>query len=157
MQSAVRDATLEDVYYIAAHLRQADLDEFTALYSAAASPTAILAASRVCSELCQVGTVDGVPALIYGVAPLDAPTAGTVWMVGTRALEDPAVARRFLRECRDGLREMNEMYPLLVNHVDARNALSVRWLRWLGFTFINLRLHGAEHRPFYEFVRLHHV
>ena len=53
------------------------------------------------------------------------------------------------------LEEKNKEYPLLVNYVDARNKVAIRWLRFLGFTFIRkIEKYGVGRKPFYEFVRI---
>ena len=157
MDWRIRDATLDDVYSIAERLREDDQAELQALHGGKLSPLVVLTASRVASDMCRVGEIKGVPTVLYGVAPKRPPLVGAPWMVGTQALEDPGVARCFLRGCAGEVQDMNDLYPLLVNHVDERNTLSKRWLRWLGFKFISLRPHGMEQRPFLEFVRLNHV
>ena len=40
----------------------------------------------------------------------------------------------FARMSRPFLRLMKDRHLRLTNHVDVRNALAIRWLRWLGFT-----------------------
>ena len=157
MDWSIRDATLGDVYSIAARLREDDQAELQALHGGKLAPLVVLASSRVASDMCRVGEIKGVPTVLYGVAPHGAEDVGVPWMVGTQQLEDPGVARCFLRGCAGEVQDMNDLYPLLVNYVDERNTLSRRWLTWLGFKFISLRPYGVEQRPFLEFVRLNHV
>ena len=157
MDWRIRDATLEDVYSITNRLRMDDLNELQALHGNLLSPITVLVASRVASDMCRVGVIKGLPTVLYGVAPHATPGVGVPWMVGTQQLEDPGVARCFLRGCAGEVQDMNDLYPLLVNYVDERNTLSRRWLKWLDFKFISLRPHGVEQRPFLEFVRLNHV
>jgi len=95
---------------------------------------------------------DGTPFMMSGVVPANE-GAGAVWMLSTDAIEDYAVS--FLRQCKGVLAEWNRIYPVLFNYVDARNELHVKWLKWMGFTFIKRHEHfGVEGVPFYEFVRI---
>ncbi len=159
MKWEIREATLDDVYSVAARLRYGDLDELTALYGNTMPPAALLAASRVCSSMCRVGGLEGgKPLVIYGVAPMHGVEGvGVPWMLSTSEVERRDVARLALRHCAAAVEEMNAAYPLLVNYVDDRNTLSKRWLKWLGFKFVRRGNRGVEQRPFIEFVRLNHV
>lgn len=158
MDWQIRDATLDDVYSIAKRLRYGDQDELQALHGGLVPPLAVIAASRVSSDICRVGGIGGLPLVIHGVAPMPGvPGVGVPWMLGTHEVETRALARLALRHCASEVQEMNELYPLLVNYVDDRNTLSKRWLKWLGFSFISRRPHGIEQRPFIEFVRMQHV
>ncbi len=83
---------------------------------------------------------------------------GAVWLLGSDALTQPPLRRQFLVEGTVYLDTLHRFRPLLWNVVDERNTLHVRWLKWMGFTFINRHpYYGAEQRPFLEFVRLKHV
>ena len=55
-----------------------------------------------------------------------------IWLLGHQDLEKYAV--RFLKESRRVLAQFLTDYKLLENYVDADNALTLRWLEWLGFT-----------------------
>jgi hypothetical protein len=69
--------------------------------------------------------------------------------------DDGIDKRWFLRESKKTLAIMQNKYPVLFNMVDARNEVHVKWIQWLGFTFIKKHLHwGPENRLFYEFVRI---
>lgn len=94
---------------------------------------------------------------MFGCVPVDE-TSGSVWLLGSDDLTQPPLRKQFLAEGRVWLNQLHAFRPLLFNFVDARNTVHIRWLRWMGFTF--LRLHpeyGVERRPFWEFARLHYV
>ena len=59
--------------------------------------------------------------------------------------------------CRPGkqeaVKQWHKRFDLLYNWVDARNKVHVKWLRWLGFIFIN-KHHNDQGIPFYEFVKV---
>ena len=146
-----REYRESDAEYIAQHLRTADLGEIQA--SAGADP---LAAIRFCAAasgiLCTI--VGQHPAAIYGVVPVDDIT-GAVWLLGTDELTAPPLRRQFLTESRAYLDRLHDFRPLLFNYVDERNTLHIRWLKWVGCTFINRHeKYGFEQRPFLEFVRI---
>jgi hypothetical protein len=96
------------------------------------------------------GTVDGVPACILGVEIVSKLTlTGRPWLLGTGAVEDHALP--FLRRSRFCLDAMLAIAPELENYVDARNAVSIAWLRWLGFSIDPAEPYGALGRPFHRF------
>ena len=113
----------------------------------------------MCSDPClslisRHGTVIG----MWGVVP-QSDRVGRIWMLGTDAMFDDAIDRRtFLREAVKYVEELHQRYTVLFNEIDARNKVHMRWLRWMGFTFVRYRPnYGAEGRPFYEFCRVSHV
>lgn len=93
------------------------------------------------------------PISIFGAAPSGVPGAGLMWMVGTEGIRRNASA--IARNTRPYLEEMNRAYPILWNHVDARNAVSIRWLQWAGCRVIGEDpFFGPERRLFYVFARM---
>jgi len=92
---------------------------------------------------------------MWGVVP-ETKTAGRIWMLGCQSMMDDSSDRRtFLRESKRELIKVHEQYPVLFNVVDARNKVHIRWLQWMGFTFIQKHPQwGPEGRLFYEFVRI---
>lgn len=103
-----------------------------------------------------VADVEGTPEMIFGCSATDAaPTVGIPWMLGTPVIVSPKWRMTFLRETRRAVEAWQAEYPILHNFIDARNTVHMRWLRWLGFTFIALdETHGPFGLPFYEFVRI---
>jgi RimJ/RimL family protein N-acetyltransferase len=79
---------------------------------------------------------------------------GNPWLLGTDALR--RVSREFLRQCPDYVTRMQERFPRLENFVHAENRLSLRWLKWCGFTLEEtpVKIHGED---FYLFRRERHV
>ena len=58
----------------------------------------------------------------------------------------------FLRESKRLTKEMNKKYTILTNSVDAEYTTAIKWLKFLGFTFINK--HNNWGKTFLEFVRI---
>ena len=79
-----------------------------------------------------------------------------VWMVGTDELFKKKADRLFLIQ--DGklwVDRMLKSHSLLYNFVYAENKPAIKWLKALGFSFINFHpRYGTFKKPFYEFVRI---
>lgn len=149
----IRKATVSDAVKIAPNLRPADRRE--CLSATGRTPEDILPLLISAGEYAMtfVGD-DGEPVGIYGVDGVDNnPKFGIVWMVTTPAIY--RYKRWLIKEAPKRLKHLHKMYPLLGNHIDARNTAHIRWLRWLGFSFLRLReSFGHDRTPFYEFARL---
>ena len=143
-------AIQKDVDWVATHLRDADRNEAIAL--GGRDPEDVVQFSHEQSEKSYIGLYEDEPFIVFGVSHFQ-DEVGCVWLVGTDKIHDARVG--FLRVSHYWLNDLHENYPLLFNYVDARNTLHIRWLRWLGFTFINLHPEfGAGRLPFYEIVRI---
>lgn len=153
----IRVATLADVPYVAAHLRQADRDELSAT-GWFPSPVDALVASVERSVLrwCALDSA-GNPAVLFGCAQdPHAETLGVPWMLGTDYLT--TVPKETLRQTRRYVHRMHEHFLSLHQMVDARNYTSVGWMQWLGFQIVRVvPRYGVEQRPFIHFVRHHNV
>ena len=83
--------------------------------------------------LAWTGMADGEPACMFGVnAPSFVSREGWPWLLSTDGILAHQHAR--LRRNREILPLMLAAFPVLRDMVDARNTVSIRWLRWLGFT-----------------------
>lgn len=147
-------ATLAHAEAMAPHLRQADCDE---LWAASRSrPLESLRNAVKASHRARAWRVEGEVVCLFGVAPTSRLTGtGTVWLLGTPAVEAHQVA--FLRASRPTLGEVIRGYRHLYNYVDARNTTAIRWLRWLGFTIHDPAPYGALGLPFHHFEMRPHV
>lgn len=125
----VRDATQADADHVAAYLRQADLIELRA--AGIADPVKEVREGWTGSDWTKAVLIDGVPAILYGVAPTGLRGCGSPWMLATDGIH--AIRREFLLGSRGEVERMREAYCFLVNQVHRCNALSIRWLKWLGF------------------------
>ena len=138
---------------IARAMRASDRAEVWA--AAMLGPGQGLALSLAASPLAWTGVMGGQPACMFGACAVPAdPNHGVPWLLGTDAIDHNAVA--FLRHTRATITVMQERFPFLSNHVDARNATSVRWLRWLGFTLGDPVPLGPFALPFHPFWRIRH-
>ncbi len=149
-----RPSVIDDVTYVADGMRRPDVEEVMA--QSGLTPHQSLLYSFFMSKPCMtiVGR-HGRAIGMWGVVP-DGSTAGRIWMLGRcEMLTDVADKWEFLRQSRIHLADLQSKYPVLFNFVDARNTVHLRWLRWMGFTFINQHDDfGPQQRTFYEFVRI---
>jgi hypothetical protein len=142
----IRPATLDDARTLV--LRRADRAEIEALTGR--DPRAVLIESVERSASAWAGLADGELVCLFGVVPMSlAGVTGIPWLLGSDAVA--AYGRQFLRCNRAWLGEMLRDFPLLTNVVDARNTVSIRWLRWLGFTLGTPQPMGVQGLPFIPF------
>lgn len=141
-----------DIADLTPRLRKADLEEIAA--SGWENPSAPLWAGYVESQPCySIVDASDRPVAVFGVVPSGDPEVGYVWFLGS---DDIQFHRsQFLRRCREVLDNLHQKHPLLTNAVYSRNEVHIKWLRWLGFSF--LRALKKNGQPFYEFARINHV
>lgn len=144
-----RQATEEDVLYLAPRLRKADLRE--AIATGYTDPVEALMAGLHSEDGCVVGTdKEGTPIVIGGTAPSNEPLLGYGWMMASDDLQTHWV--HFLRNTSQWINHYRKHYRVLANMVHAENTLHIRWLRWAGFTFLRrIELNGEG---FYEFAKV---
>lgn len=131
---------------IARRMRRADREEVFA--ASGRSPISALSFSYRHSSLTWTALFDGRPEVMWGVGDINILTGiGAPWLLGTDAVEENF--RAFLRISRDWPAQLLSRYRLLRNVVDARNAVSLRWLEWLGFRlFEPVEINGHPFRLF---------
>lgn len=145
----VVEAQQEYMNHIADNLRKADLDEIKAAGNSSAREC--LANGLNVSSKCWVALIDDEPACVFGVAPISIlGGVGAPWLLGTDKLFK--VRRRFLTDSRIYFKEMLKLYPVLQNYVDARNSMSIRWLKWLGFSILPAVRYGINDELFHPFI-----
>lgn len=130
-----------DVFYIADHLREEDKRELET--ATGRTPIEAVFASWAVSEQAWVAYIDGLPAIVFGVAP-----GGVVWLVGTDAISRAALP--VFRLSRRIVKALLDDYGFLHNIADCRNELHLRWLKLLGFTFCGtVEVNGLPFQRFY--------
>lgn len=136
-----------DELFLAPRLRKADLMEIEAA-SGADPVDALRESAESSAPSCTIIDNEGNIAGMFGCVP-----DGRVWLLGSDALIQNPLRQQFLRECRQYVDALP--YPLLHNVIDIRNKVHIRWLRWMGFTFIGEPFpYGPHNLPFLKFVRI---
>ena len=128
-------------------LRRADVEEIRAMTGM--EPKIPLAFSIANAAPGWAVEKDGRTEAVFGVGPVNA-ELGRPWLVGTDEVAKHPVL--FYRMSRGIIDAMRERYRRLENWVDARNGLSIRWLKWAGFYIEEPEKMGAEGRLFHRFV-----
>lgn len=140
-------SSLWDVTSLYPYLREADKREVEAL---GLTPEMALCRAYLDSAICRTiinGT--GCPVAMFGVVP-SGEFSGIVWMLGNDLLVKMKTA--FLKECRNEVIKLNNIYPHLYNIIDSRNEVHIKWIKWCGFKIIReLMINNVK---FYEFCRV---
>lgn len=141
-----------DEFDLAPRLRVADLNECRAV-SAKEPETVLREGAEASAPSCTIVGNNGYVAGMFGV--IDEGIFGRVWMLGSDELCAPPLSRQFIKECKSFLSVMERPYLAIGNVIDERNRVHIRWLKWMGFKFINrIPEYGIERRPFLEFIKL---
>jgi hypothetical protein len=127
----VRLSQAEDCVSLAGQLRSADLKE---LEAHGVAPEAALHLGFAASTPCYTIEHEGEPVAMFGVSPLPADHTGAVWLLGSDGIKN--IRTRFLRESKKWLKEISRDYVLLTNVVHKENEVHIKWLKFLGFTFV---------------------
>ena len=102
------------------------------------------------STYAKTGLVNDELVCMWGVCPISLiSSSGSPWMLGTDLIEKKQ--RIFLRRSKPWLEDIKKDYKTLENHVDERNTLSVRWLKWLGFEMNEAEPYGVNGELFHKF------
>lgn len=92
--------------------------------------------------------IDGKIVAVFGDAFHDS-EIGVPWLISTQHVEGRPKA--FLSVCKPEVQEMLTRHRSLLNFVDVRNRAAVKWLKWLGFEFMDAIPYGPKQMLFYPF------
>lgn len=141
----VRPATRDDCLDLAPRLREEDLEEVSHTWGL--SPRDALLIGFRTGETFAVVWGDEIVAL-FGCGGIPG-VIGVPWMLASPTLSK--VRKSLLRECRSYVQAMLTVYGYLENHVWANNAVHIKWLKWLGFSFDPPEPYGIHDQLFYRF------
>jgi hypothetical protein len=144
----VRKCKPGDTEIVAEYMRQDDIAEVSA--SSGLSPLEALTLSVKYSTLAWSIHINDEPVGMFGVSATSSlADDGSPWLLGTdRILE---IYRPFLKQSRAYVQQMLDRHSFLVNYVDERNLVSVRWLKWCGFKLDDPAPYGVTGAPFHRF------
>lgn len=150
MKAYYRPYKEDDISILASTICEADATEV--LLSDGLEP--LKAIQNACNKSYEVNTMvspDGKLLGMFGLSYID-DYVGSPWMLSTGQLNKYYV--QFLRSSHNWVVEANNKRSLLVNYVHVENKLAIKWLRFLGFSFLRELEYGQGKAPFYEFVRI---
>ncbi|MDT8902184.1 phage protein Gp13 family protein [Anaeroselena agilis] len=145
--AAVRLALPEDIAVVAPRIREADRQEIWASHHF--TPAEALDFSFRRPGMRFTILYKNEPVAMFGASRLSLAGGGAPWLLGTDQIVKVTIP--FLRHSREYVQLMLQEYRFLQNHVDVRNDLSIKWLKFCGFTFHAAVRYGAEQLPFYRF------
>lgn len=135
-----------DIPEILPIIRQADRDEIEGALQIDLG-TAITEGLSDCCKASKI-VVNNKVVAIFGDTAHDQST-GIPWLISTVHVEQHPKA--FLQVCKPEVEEMLTRHESLMNFVDVRNTVAIRWLEWLGFTFGDPVGYGPLAMPFKPF------
>jgi len=145
METKVRQATQADVIKLQGKLRVADEQECQAVAHISADEALQLSFDH--SQLVWTGFIDDEPILMFGaggVVPYGVP-----WLLATDRIIE--VGHQVLRRSRQYIHQMLGLYSYLENFVDAKNLISIKWLKWCGFHVEHPVYYGMNEKLFHRF------
>jgi hypothetical protein len=143
----LRETTQEDVELLIANLRDDDRREVEASHGDCRKSiqTAFNRSNHKWSVY-----VNGEFVCIFGMHPMGLLSdTAIIWMLGTDLIEKHKGA--FIRHSQEYIQAMLTVYPILTNYCDVRNKKTIRWLKFIGFTFFEAEPFGVKGYPFYRF------
>ena len=146
----LRKANLKDLNHVCENMRE--MDRLEAVYQTGQEPEDALRLTYLAGE--QVLTIAGdkdQPMGLCGVV-----SDGCIWMICTDELfSNKKYKIQLIRKGREWVDSLLKSYKVLYNFVYAENDSAIKWLKSLGFTFIQYHEHyGMQGKPFYEFLRI---
>jgi len=150
MTLSIVDSTEDHVLELIDTLREADVQELTAL---GMDPGHALVHSFHTSAGMRFTALNEEDQVIcmFGVgSETFLSTWGVPWLLASELL-DGGTAMRLCRRCRGFIQIMAGRFDLLINFVDARQETAIRWLEWLGFEIGEAEPYGPEGLPFHRF------
>jgi len=145
-----RKSTVEDAKYVAMNLRKADTQELDAL--GVENKYKSLKSAALDYGGCFTGILHQTPVTMFGVTPIEE-RIGSIWLLGTDAITD-RVPIGFLKYSKKLLPILMEQYDLVCNMVHSKNKVHIKWIEWLGFTFIREVTYGPKNEQFIEFAKI---
>ena len=146
----LRKANLKDLNHVCENMRE--MDRLEAVYQTGQEPADALRLTYLAGE--QVLTIAGdndQPMGLCGVI-----SDGCIWMICTDELfTNKKYKIQLIRKGREWVDNLLKSYKVLYNFVYAENTSAIKWLKSLGFTFIQYHeKYGMQGKPFYEFLRI---
>lgn len=146
----LRKASLKDFKYVVSNMRV--MDKIEAKYQTGLEPELALSYTFLGSQVnMAIADDNDQPIGLCGVIQ-----DGCIWCVATDGLYSNKKYRiQLIRQGRVWVDNLLESYKILYNYVYAENTSAIKWLKALGFTFVNYhKEYGKEQKPFYEFLRI---
>jgi hypothetical protein len=144
----VRTSEERDIEVLKTNLRKEDIAEVWASHHH--TPEEALRLSYKMSTPCLTIEKNGIAIVMFGIVPETLLSdRANIWLLSTEGILK--VRKSFVKHCRGFIESMLLQYRILENHIDARNKLSIHWLKWCGAIIEEARLMGPDNIPFHYF------
>ena len=146
----LRKSKLKDFKFVVENMRE--MDRLETYYQTDMTPEDALSVTFLGSQInMTIASDDDEPIGLCGVFK-----DGCIWCIATDELFNNKKYRiQLIRQGREWVDKLLESYKILYNYVYAENTSAIKWLKALGFTFVNLHeSYGQQKKPFYEFLRI---
>lgn len=140
-----------DIAHIAENMREVDVKEI--FLASGHSPYQSLQLGFEASGICYTVFVDDEEVGMFGVVkPTLLSNYGVIWFLATEKME--LIKKTFIKLCVPCINELFEVgVDRLENYVWVENKKSIRWLKWLGFTFEKPVEYGRGKSMFMRFYK----
>ena len=141
--------THEHIRVLAPKIREADRREVFASHHITDMEKCLVNSLEMSHEA-WAWVIDGVPVAAFGVtAGCYLTRTGTPWLLASDEIYDHIYD--FLKTSKIIVEYWSNNWDVLSNYVDARNIISIKWLKFLGFMIHPARPYGLEYLPFHKF------
>lgn len=152
----IRISEEKDAFNLAPRLREEDKLEIRSIFTEEQKSTEEVILDSIKSSIpCVSVEENGDVIMIFGASDYGDKECGLVWLLGSDRVKRLWIP--FLRQSHywsDALFSISKK-RLLFNRVCSKNDLHIRWIKWLGYTFVQrLDNYGLLGLSFYEFCKL---
>lgn len=147
----VRPSVRADSTALAQRLRASDVEEVEALNGLPAAQE--LHNSFDQSVECWTVLNHGVQVAMFGVSQPDSTpkNEGMIWMLAANIADTDEAILALGKISRQWYRAIAHKHDRLFNYVDVKNTRTIRWLKWLGFRMVKLKIGFATGKTYWEF------
>jgi len=144
----VVETNVDHIVDLCGNLRKTDYEDL-AMYTGQSADEALVEGYKY-SKLCWTVLHKKEPICIFGVAD-QYNGNGCVWLLGTDKMKDARIS--IIRESKFYVRKMLAPYKRIENWVYHKNELSIKWLKWCGFTIEEAKIAGVGKALFHHFYK----
>ena len=129
-RALIRGVQSGDIEYLGTHMHSIDTEELQVSYPEL-TPERAVQISVESSLLAFTATWDGVPAVMFGVCPTEAPGIGRAWLLND--MRKAEYGKSFLKLSLEYIEVLQRSFESIFNHVWVKHRESLLWLKRLGF------------------------
>ena len=140
----------EEINYLVENLKREDQAEADLIYGEGKTREVLIASLNLSKEAYIVRGESGTPIWVFGIENIETERGYCVWLVSTE--ESYQYKREFLIHSKRIVNEWKEIYGKLYNCIPVEYKKALRWVQYLGATFLEEVEHNGGKVQFYEIV-----